>query len=51
MEWTLGSLMFYSGIAGAALTLTASVIAVIVLRVSRRSITRKLNEEYGGNLR
>ena len=51
MELTLGSMMFYGGIAGAGLTLVASVVAAAVLRSGRKKIVKKLNDEYGGKLK
>lgn len=51
MEWTLGTLMFYIGIIGTVTTIIAAVITVIILKKSKKEITAKLNEEYGGNLK
>ncbi len=51
MDLTLGSMMFYGGIAGAILTLIASVIAIAVLNAGRKRIVKRLNDEYGGNIR
>ena len=51
MDWTLGAIMFYGGIAGAALVAVASVAAAIVLKISKKKIVKRLNEEYGGNIK
>jgi len=51
IKWTLGAMMFYGGIAGAALTLVATIVVSIVMKNSRKNIIRKLNDEYGGNLK
>jgi len=51
MELTVGGMMFYGGIAGAALTLVASVIAAAVLGAGRKRIVKRLNDEYGGSIR
>ena len=47
MHWTLGSLLFYSGIAGLALTAIASAVAALVGKSSRKKLLRKLSDEYG----
>jgi len=51
MDWTLGRMMFYGGMAGAALILLASVIAIAMLKAGRKKIVKKLNDEYGGSLK
>ena len=51
MNWTTGSMMFYGGLAGAALVLIASAVAAAVLRSGRKKIVSKLNDEYGGKLK
>ena len=51
MGWTLGTMLFYGGLAAAAATVVAAVITAIALAASKRKITRKLNEEYGGKLK
>jgi hypothetical protein len=51
VAWTLGSLMFYGGIAGAALTVLAALVIAIVLKKSRKGIIAKLNAEYGGDIK
>ena len=50
-EWTLGALLFYCGAAGIALTLLIAVIVAIVLKKGRKRIIKKLNSEYGGDLK
>jgi tetrahydromethanopterin S-methyltransferase subunit E len=47
MEWTLGTITFYGGIAGIAVAIIATVIVLIALGSANRKITKKLNEEYG----
>ena len=49
--WTPGAMLFFGGLAGAALTLIASVLTALVLKKSRRSIAKKLNAEYGGQIK
>ena len=51
MSWTLGTMMFYGGLAGAVLILIASVVAALVLKAGRKKIIKRLNDEYGGNLK
>jgi cbb3-type cytochrome oxidase subunit 3 len=51
MNWTLGSMMFYGGIASAILIIVLSAIVAVVLRTGRKKIVKKLNEEYGSKLR
>ena len=49
MEMTLGSMFFYGGIAGLAVTVLTAIIAGITLGSGKRSLKRKLYEEYGMN--
>ena len=51
MDWTLGTMLFYGGLAGAALTIVASVIAAILLASGSKRIKNKLNQEYGEKLK
>jgi len=44
-------MMFYGGLAGAAATLIAAVIAAIALSRGNKRIKRKLNQEYGDKLK
>jgi len=50
MEWTTGNIMFYGGLAGAAVTLLAAIIAAISLARGNKRIKRKLDQEYGDKL-
>jgi hypothetical protein len=51
MDITPGEMLFYGGIAGmAAVGVVAAVVAAI-LAGSRKRLRRKLNEEYGSNLK
>jgi hypothetical protein len=47
MEWTKGAIMLYGGVAGAAVTLIASVISSILLARGKKRIIRQLDLEYG----
>ena len=51
MGLTPGELLFYIGIAGMATVLVVSIIVVIVLAGSRKRLRRKLNDEYGGDVK
>jgi type II secretory pathway pseudopilin PulG len=51
MGFTPGEMLFYGGIVGMAIALVVAVAVVIVLSGSRKRLRRKLNEEYGGNLK
>ena len=51
MNFTPGELYFYGGIAGMAIVAVAAIIVAIILAGSRKRLRRKLNEEYGGNLK
>ena len=45
--WTLGSLLFFGGIAGVAATLATALIAAVALKVSKNRIKRMLNTDHG----
>jgi len=47
MELTTGTLLFYGGVAGLAVTLIATVIIIILQTKSRKRVRKKLDEEYG----
>jgi hypothetical protein len=47
MEWTLGTITFYGGIAGITVAVIAAVIVIIALGSANKKIIKKLNEEYG----
>jgi len=51
MDFTPGEMLFYGGIAGMAVVLLISLIVIIIMSGSRKRLRRKLNEEYGGNLK
>lgn len=51
MNFTPGEMLFYGGLAGILLTGIVSMIVVAVLSGSRKRLRRKLNEEYGTNLK
>lgn len=51
MDLSTGTIMFYGGLAGAAATIIAAIIAVIVLARGNKRIKRKLNQEYGDKLK
>ena len=51
MDWTLGSILFYGGIAGGLLTLLLSVVSILALKAGKKKIIKKLNGEYGGKLK
>lgn len=51
MSLTPGEMLFYGGIAGMAVVVIVAVIVIIVLASSRSRLRRKLDEEYGGNLK
>jgi hypothetical protein len=48
MGLTTGTALFYGGIAGAALSLAASVAAIFVFRGGGKRLKKKLDDEYGG---
>ena len=47
MEMTLGSVFFYGGIVGLVITTFLAILTGIILGRSRKSLRRKLEEEYG----
>ena len=47
MEMSLGSMFFYGGIAGLAVTVLSAIIAGITLGSGKRALRRKLYDEYG----
>jgi len=47
MEWSTGTMLFYSGLAGLGVTFVAAVLAAIVLVRGNKKIKRKLDQEYG----
>jgi ABC-type lipoprotein release transport system permease subunit len=51
MNFTPGEMLFYGGMAGMALVAAVSIIVTAVLTGSRKRLRRRLNEEYGGNLK
>ena len=51
MEWTLGTMLFYGGLAGAAATILAAIIAAIALASGNKRIKSKLNREYGDKMK
>lgn len=51
MEWTLGSILFYGGIAGIIFTLVTAIIVSSTIKKNGRSIIQELNAEYGGNIK
>ena len=51
MEFTPGQMLFYGGIIGIAVVVIVSIIVIAVLAGSRKRLRRKLNDEYGGNLK
>ena len=51
MEWTIGNMLFYGGIAGMVITFIIAIITIIALKISKKSIVRKLNDEYGGEIK
>ena len=51
MDFTPGEMLFYGGIAGMAIVVIISIIVIAVLAGSRKRLRRKLNEEYGGNIK
>ena len=51
MGFTPGEMLFYGGIAGMAVVVIVSIIVIAILSGSRKRLRRKLNEEYGGNLK
>jgi hypothetical protein len=51
MNFTPGELLFYGGIVGMAIAFVVAVMVIAVLSGSRKRLRKKLNEEYGGNLK
>ena len=51
MNFTPGEMLFYGGIAGMVIVAVVAIIVFAVLSGSRKRLRRKLNEEYGGNLK
>ncbi|MDR0272290.1 MAG: hypothetical protein LBI27_03110 [Clostridiales bacterium] len=51
MNLTPGEMLFFGGIAGMILTAIISLIVITILVGSRKRLHKKLNEEYGGNLK
>jgi predicted membrane metal-binding protein len=51
MNFTPGEMLFYGGIIGMAVVVIVAVIVIAVLAGGRKRLRRKLNEEYGGNLK
>ena len=51
MDFTPGELLFYGGIIGMSVAAVVAIIVIIILSGSRKRLRRKLNEEYGGNLK
>ena len=51
MNFTPGEVLFYGGIVGMAIVAVAAAIAIAVISGSRKRLRRKLNEEYGVNLK
>ena len=51
MDFTPGEMLFYGGIAGMAIVVIISIIVIAVLAGSRKRLRRKLNDEYGGNIK
>ncbi|MDR3120352.1 MAG: hypothetical protein LBU58_03310 [Clostridiales bacterium] len=50
-NFTPGEMLFYGGIAGMAIVVAIAVVVIAVLAGSQRRLRKKLNEEYGGNLK
>ena len=51
MNFTPGEILFYGGITGMVIVGIVAIIVIAVLSGSRKRLRRKLNEEYGGNLK
>jgi hypothetical protein len=51
MNFTPGEMLFYGGIAGMTIALVVAAVVIAVLSGSRKRLRKKLNEEYGGNLK
>jgi predicted membrane metal-binding protein len=44
-------MLFYGGVAGMAVVVVVAIIVIAVLAGSRKRLRRKLNEEYGDNMK
>jgi len=51
MELTLGEMLFYGGIAGMIIVAVVTIIVFLVLSNSQKRLRRKLNEDYGIDLK
>jgi hypothetical protein len=51
MDFTPGEMLFYGGIAGMAIVAVVAIVVILIMAGSRKRLRRKLNEEYGGNLK
>jgi hypothetical protein len=51
MSLTPGEMLFYGGILGMVIVAIAAIIVIAILSGSRKRLRRKLNEEYGGDLK
>lgn len=51
MNFTPGEMLFYGGITGMVIVAIISIVVIFVFSGSRKRLRRKLNEEYGGNLK
>jgi type II secretory pathway pseudopilin PulG len=51
MNFAPGEMLFYGGIAGMAIVAVVAIIVLSILTGSRKRLRRKLNDEYGGNLK
>lgn len=51
MNLTPGEMLFYGGIAGMAVVTVVAIVVILIMAGSRKRLRRKLNEEYGGNLK
>ncbi|MCL2099769.1 MAG: hypothetical protein FWH24_04960 [Oscillospiraceae bacterium] len=47
MDFTVGEIYFYGGIAGMAVTLIGACVVIIIMSGSRKRLLRKFNMEYG----
>ncbi|MCL2357294.1 MAG: hypothetical protein FWC70_09090 [Defluviitaleaceae bacterium] len=51
MDFTPGEMLFYGGIAGMVVVGVIALAVILIMAGSRKRLRRKLNEEYGGNLK
>ena len=51
MNFTPGEMLYYGGITGMIVVIVVATIVVTILAGSRKRLRRKLNDEYGGNLK